>query len=57
MCSRHGKNKLEMGIEDQTISFELFDEDKHLSDQNVYLKVKEYEKEVLVEGTKFDPDP
>ena len=46
-----------MGIEDQTISFELFDEDKHLSDQNVYLKVKEYEKEVLVEGTKFDPDP
>ena len=52
-----GKKKLEMGIEDQKISFELFDEGKHLSDQNVCLKVNEYEKEVLMEGTKFDLNP
>ena len=32
-----GKRKLEMGIEDQKISFDLFDEEKKLLDQNVFL--------------------
>jgi len=31
------KKKLEMGIEDQKINFELFDEGNHLPDQNVCL--------------------
>jgi len=35
-----GRRKLEMGIEDQKISFDLFDEEKQLLDQNVYLQVK-----------------
>ena len=52
-----GKKKLEMGIEDQKTSFDLFDEEKQLLDQNVCLKVKEYGEEILKEGTKFDPDP
>ena len=51
-CVVHmGKKKLEIGIEDQKISFELFDEEKHLSNQNVCLQVKEYEKEVMMELT------
>ncbi|XP_006574165.1 uncharacterized protein [Glycine max] len=52
-----GKGKLEMGIEDQKISFDLFDEEKKLLDQNVCLQVKEFAEEVLKVGTKFDPDP
>ena len=52
-----GKRKLEMGIEDQKISFDLFDEEKQLLDQNVCLQVKEFNEEVLKIGTKFDPDP
>ena len=52
-----GKRKLEMGIEDQKISFDLFDEEKKLLDQNVCLQVKEFAEEVLKVGTKFDPDP
>ncbi|XP_006593115.1 uncharacterized protein LOC114378793 [Glycine soja] len=36
-----GKRKLEMGIEDQKINFDLFDEEKQLLDQNVCLQVKE----------------
>ena len=51
------KRKLEMGIADQKISFDLFDEEKQLLDQNVCLQVKEFEEEVLEVGTKFDPDP
>ena len=39
-----GKWKLEMGIEDQKISFDLFDEEKQLLDQNVCLQVKEKKK-------------
>ncbi|XP_006601563.1 uncharacterized protein [Glycine max] len=42
-----GRKKLEMGFEDQRISFDLFEEDKHVPDQNVCLQVKEVEKEVL----------
>ena len=41
------KQKLEMGIEDQKISFELFDEERTLLDQNVCLEVKESEEKVL----------
>ena len=51
-----GKRKLEMGIEDQKISFDLFDEEKQLLDQNVCLQVKEFEEKVLKVGTRFDPD-
>ena len=32
-----GRRKLEMGIENQKISFDLFDEEKQLLDQNVCL--------------------
>jgi len=49
-----GKKKLEMGIEDQNISFELFDDGK-LLDQNVCLQVKEFDEKVLKERTKIDP--
>ena len=52
-----GKRKLEMGIEDQKISFDLFDEEKQLLDQNVCLQVKDFEEKVLKVGIKFDPDP
>jgi len=52
-----GKRKLEMGIEDQKIGFDLFDEEKQLLDQNVCLQVKEFEEKVLKVGTKFEPDP
>ena len=52
-----GRRKLEMGIEDQKISFDLFDEEKQLLDQNVCLQVKEFEEKVLKVGTKFEPDP
>ncbi|XP_028193301.1 uncharacterized protein LOC114378913 [Glycine soja] len=48
------KKKLEMGIEDQKISFELFDEERKLLDQNVCLEVKESEEKVLKERTKID---
>ncbi|XP_006590106.1 uncharacterized protein [Glycine max] len=50
-----GKKKLEMGIEDQKVSFELFDEERTLLDQNVCLEVKESEEKVLKERTKLDP--
>ena len=52
-----GRRKLEMGIDDQKISFDLFDEEKQLLDQNVCLQVKEFEEKVLKVGTKFDLDP
>jgi len=50
-----GKKKLEMGIEEQKISFEIFDEERTLLDQNVCLEVKESEEKVLKERTKIDP--
>jgi len=49
-----GKKKLEMGIEDQKISFELFDEERTRLDQNVWLEVKESKEKVLKERTKID---
>ena len=52
-----GRRKLEMGIEDQKISFDLFDEEKQLLDQNICLQVKEFEEKILKVGTKFDSDP
>ena len=48
-----GKKKLEMGIEDQHISFDLFNEEKKLLDQNVCLQVKEFDEKVLKERTKI----
>ena len=50
-----GKKKLELGIDNQKISFDLFDEEKHLSNQNVCLQVKEFDEKVLKERTKIDP--
>ena len=49
-----------MAIEDQQISFDLFHEEKALSDQNACLKVnvmeeKRLEKKVLEVGTLVDP--
>ena len=53
-----GKKKLEMGIADQKINFDLFDEDKHLLNQDVCSKVDEGWKEMVLKvGTKFDPNP
>jgi len=49
-----GKKKLEMGIKDQKISFDLFDEERTLLDQNVCLEVKESEEKVLKERIKLD---
>ena len=53
------KKILQMGIEDQKISFDLFQEDKDPPRQNVCLKVhvmeeKRPEKKVLEVGTLFD---
>ena len=55
-----GKKMLQMGIEDQKISFDLFHEDKDPLDQNVYLKVhvmdeRRPEKKVLEVGTLLEP--
>ncbi|XP_006605085.1 uncharacterized protein LOC114398659 [Glycine soja] len=51
-----GKKMLQMGIEDQKISFDLFHEDKEPPDRNVYFKVhvmeeRRPEKKVLEVGT------
>ena len=55
-----GKKMLQMGIEDQKISFGLFHEEKDVPDQNVCLRVnvmdeKRSEKKVLEVGTLLDP--
>ena len=55
-----GKKMLQMGIEDQKISFDLFYEDKDPPSQNVCLKVhvmeeRRPEKKVLEVGTLLDP--
>ena len=42
-----GRKTLEMGFEDQKINFDLFEEDKPMSNQNVCLQVMEGGKEVL----------
>ena len=49
-----GKKKLEMGIEDQQISFDLFNEERKLPDQNVCLQVKVFDEKVLKERTKIE---
>ena len=52
-----GKRKLEIGIDDQKISFNLFNEEKHLLDQNVCSKVNELKNEmVLMARAKPAPD-
>ena len=55
-----GKKKLEMSLENQQISFDMFHEEKDFPDQNVCLKVnvmdaKRLEKKVLEVGTLVDP--
>ena len=54
-----GKKMLQMGIEDQKISFDLFHEDKEPPDRNVYFKVhvmeeRRPEKKVLEVGALLD---
>ena len=54
-----GKKMLQMGIEDQKISFDLFHEDKKSPDRNLYFKVhvmeeRRPEKKVLEVGTLLD---
>ena len=49
-----GRKTLEMGFEDQNINFDLFEEEKPMSDQNVCLQVKEGGKEVLKLKDKVD---
>ena len=54
------EKKLEMSLENQQISFDLFHEEKDLPDQNVCLKVnvmdeKRLEKKVLEVGALVDP--
>ncbi|XP_028189216.1 uncharacterized protein LOC114375586 [Glycine soja] len=49
-----GKKKLKMGFEDQRINFDLFEEDKPVPDQNVYLQVMEGDKKVLKLKDKMD---
>ena len=55
-----GKKMLQMGIEDQKISFDLFHEDKDPPNRNVCMKVhvmeeRRPEKKVLEIGTLLDP--
>jgi len=55
-----GKKMLQMGIEYQRISFDLFHEDKEPPDRNVCFKVhvmeeRRHEKKVLEVGTLLDP--
>ena len=53
-----GKGKLEMGIDDQNIKFDLFDSKNHLIDPNVCLKVEELKNEmVLMARAKLALDP
>ena len=53
-----GKGKLEMGIDDQKIKFDLFDAEKHLLNRSVCLKVKELKNEmVLMARAKLAPNP
>ncbi|XP_006604992.1 uncharacterized protein LOC114398503 [Glycine soja] len=53
-----GKGKLEMGMDDQKIKFDLFDAEKHLLDWNVCLKVEELKNEmVLMARAKLALDP
>ncbi|XP_006589956.1 uncharacterized protein [Glycine max] len=41
-----GKGKLELSVEDQKISFDLFEAMKHSSDQKAYFDVKKVEREI-----------
>ncbi|XP_028223602.1 uncharacterized protein LOC114405157 [Glycine soja] len=53
-----GKKKLEIGIDNKKINFDLFEEEKQMLDQNVCTEMNEVEEEkVLKVGTKFDPNP
>ena len=42
-----GRKALEMGLEDQKINFDLFEENKSVPEHNVCLQVMEVEEEVL----------
>jgi len=50
-----GKKNLEMSLENQQISFDLFNEGRELMDQDVCLQVKVLDEKVLKERTKIDP--
>ncbi|XP_006605121.1 uncharacterized protein LOC114398698 [Glycine soja] len=53
-----GKGKMEMGVDDQKIKFDLFDAEKHLLDQNICSKMEVIKNEmVLMARAKLAPDP
>ena len=54
-----GKGNLEMSIDDQKVTFNLFDAVKHSKDQNVYSKMEKIENEtaLLVARAKVLQDP
>jgi len=53
-----GKDNLEMGIDDQKITFDLFNAKKHSLDRNVCSKMDEVENEmVLMARAKIAPNP
>ena len=53
-----GKANLEMGIDDQKITFKLFDAAKHSLDRDICSKMNEVENEmVLMARAKLAPDP
>ena len=53
-----GKGNMEMGIDDQKITFDLFDEEKHSLNRNVCSKMDEVENEmVLMARAKIALDP
>ena len=46
-----GKSKLELSVEDQKISFDLFEAMKHSSDQKSYFDVEKVEREIKLAAT------
>ncbi|XP_006579278.1 uncharacterized protein [Glycine max] len=58
-CLVHiGKGKMEMGVDDQKIKFDLFDAEKHLLDRNICSKMEKIKNEmVLMARAKLAPDP
>ena len=53
-----GKGNMQMGIDDQKITFDLFDAEKHSLDRNICSKMDEVKNEmVLMARAKLAPDP
>jgi len=53
-----GKDNPEFSVDDQKVTFDLFDAAKHSIDRNVYSKVKENENEIAqMARSKIAQDP